>query len=213
MRWLAITALALLVCGGVLTLGGYAGFEWWRVNGSGEAVEASVEAAPPPGSAEAVMVAEAPAAPSTSCEDGAAAFAARDYDGATTQLDVCLSLTPDRPELRMLRGRAWAAVGRFERAEDDLEVALKELPDDALGWEALVYSQVRSEHDRAAQTTLDRWIARSPDSGPALRMRADVRYRLGELGLARDDADRACALGDADGCTLAARMKDARRKR
>jgi hypothetical protein len=44
-------------------------------------------------------------------------------------------------------------------------------------------------------------------------MRADVRYRLGELGLARDDAARACALGDADGCTLETRMKDAGRRR
>ncbi len=211
MRWLAIVALLLLVCGGALTLGGYAGFEWWRVNG---APEVPVVAATPatPGSPEAVMVAEAPAA-AASCEEGAAAFGAKDYERATTLLDVCLEHAPEREDLRMLRGRSWAASGRYERAVTDLSRALDVRPEDAAGWEALVYSQVKSENDRAALGTLERWLDKQPDAAVALRLRADVRYRLGELGLAVDDASRACALGDADACLLETRMKDARRRR
>jgi tetratricopeptide (TPR) repeat protein len=214
LRWVAIAILALLVCGGVVTLSAYAGFEWWRVKSIPDGVVATPEpAAVDPTAPEAVLASAGPAVRSPSCDEGSAAFTSKDYERATTQLGVCLELYPDRADLRMLRGRAWASLGRYERAEVDLEAALGTLPDDQAGWEALVYSQVRGDADRAALATIAAWLERNPTAPAAFRMRADVRYRLGELGLARDDAARACALGDADGCTLETRMKDAGRRR
>lgn len=210
MRWLGIAVLMLLVCGGAAALVGYASFEYMRVNATGEATAPA--AVPEPGSPEAVMVAEAPAA-TTACADGAAAFAVKDYDRTTTLLDLCLVASPDRTDLRALRGRAWAASERYERAIADLEVAVEANPDDEAAWEALVFSQVRTENDRAALVTLDRWLDRRPDAAVAIRHRADVRYRLGQLGLAEDDAVRACALGDPDACVLESRIKDAKRRR
>lgn len=203
MRWLAVALILVLVCGGFLALGGYAGFEYWRV-GQSLTAEAPVEDVAP--------VPEV-APPSTACADGIAAFDARDYDAATSRLDVCLEADPANVEARLRRGRAWAALGRYERADVDLVRGLADRPDAAEAWEALVFSRAQNGDDRGAITAAERWLAVDPTAARPLRLRADSRYRLGEYEAALTDAKDACAKGDAEGCVLEARMKDARKHR
>ncbi len=201
MRWV-IVAILILACGGFVALGGYAGFEFWRVGNVSTEMEAERLAPPPP--------VEAPPTP-PECEAGLAAFAAKDYEGTTSLLEVCLDAVPDHAEARLARGRANAALGRYERADLDLSRGLALRPDVVEGWEALVYARSQNGDDRGAVTAADRWLAVQPGAARAIRMRADARYRMGELAEARDDAARACALGDADACELEKRMKAARK--
>ena len=206
-RWIVVLGLLALFCAGVVTLGGYAGFEFWRV---GRAVPDAQVAAAPASTPEAPA---APSAPPAACAEGKAAFEAKDFEAATTKLEVCVELAPDDNAARMLLGRAWAQVGRFERADVQLTHALGDNPGDERGWEALVYARVHSDNDRGALLALDDWLDQKPDSSVALRMRADVHYRLGDRAPALADAERSCTLGDADGCTLKSRLADVRRHR
>ncbi|GDX80924.1 hypothetical protein LBMAG42_27350 [Deltaproteobacteria bacterium] len=218
LRWIAIAFLFLLVCGGGLTLASYAGFEWWRVNGAAPSeAEPPVAAAPgpttPPAGGEPGAPAASEGASLAACDAGTAAFVAKDYGETIAQLDVCLEAHPNAVEAKLLRGRAYAAVERFDLAQIDLEKALVERPGDEPGWEALAYSRVRTENDRGAITALDAWIALNPSAARAWRMRADARFRLGNPTAALIDAERSCALGDADGCTLETRIKETRKRR
>ena len=224
-RWLAITLLLLLSCAGIVTLGGYAGFSWWKVNrgdgdvggtpvanGAGAGDVATVATGAENGST-ATGTAGASGAGAGACAAGLAAFEAKDYETASTHLDTCVETHPADNASLMLRGRAWAQLKRWERADADLEKALAVDPADERGWEALAYARTHNENDRGAALALDKWIAVNPNAPSAFRMRADVRYRLGDRPGALDDAGRSCALGDADGCTLEGRLKDAGKRR
>ncbi len=215
LRWVAIGFVFLLLCGGVLALASYAGFEWWRVSQSGESGWVPVTSGPEaPVPANAAGGGGAPIkAASAACAAGSAAFAAKTYDEAITQLDVCLETHPDDADAKLLRGRAYAAIGRYDLAQLDLEKALIDRPADEAGWEALAYSRVRTENDRGAIAALDSWIALNPNAARAWRMRADARFRMGNPTAALIDAERSCALGDVDGCTLETRIKESRRRR
>jgi len=201
MRWV-IVAILILACGGIFALGGYAGFEFWRVGRVANEMETERLAPPDP-------VQPPPEPPE--CAEGLAAFAAKDYEATTSSLEVCLDALPDHAEARLARGRANAALGRYERADLDLSRGLALRPDVVEGWEALVYARSQNGDDRGAVTAADRWLAVQPDAARAIRMRADARYRMGELAEARGDAGRACTLGDADACELEKRMRAARK--
>lgn len=218
-RWLAITLLLLLSCAGIVTLGGYAGFSWWKVNRGDGDVGGLPTGTEPGGGTSAGGVATVATGPGAgasgagACAAGLAAFEAKDYETASTQLDTCVETHPADNASLMLRGRAWAQLERWERADADLEKALAVDPTDERGWEALAYARTHNENDRGAALALDKWIAVNPNAPSAFRMRADVRYRLGDRPGALDDAGRSCALGDADGCTLEGRLKDAGKRR
>ncbi len=206
MRWVAILFVLALLCAGVVTLLAYGGYEYKRV----------AEATLPDNVAGSAAAAPAPAAPAPaaqSCADGKAAFAAKDYETTTTLLAVCADANPRDADARLLLGRAYAATGRYERAASELEAALAARPDDAAGWEALAYSRIQSENDRGAEAALDKWITLDAGAPVAWRMRADVRYQMGDSEGSARDAAQACALGDDDGCTLHKRMKDVKRRR
>lgn len=215
LRWATLAILLLLVCGGGLTLASYAGFEWWRVSRGGEV--GAVEEAPAPipvgAPGEASLAPSTPGPTTVACAAGSEAFVAKDYGEAITQLDVCLDAHPGDADAKLLRGRAYAAQERFDLAQIDLERALIDRPGDEPGWEALAYSRVRTENDRGAIAALDAWIALNPSAARAWRMRADARFRMGNPTAALIDAERSCALGDVDGCTLEARIKETRKRR
>lgn len=208
-RWLAITLLLVLLCGGVFTLAAYGGYQWWRVNGSTGPVATASEVS------EGTAGADTPAAPlpSPACAEGRAAFEAKDYETATTRLEVCVEAYPGDTEALLLRGRAYAQLGRWERAERDLETGLEAHPGDERAWEALAFARVRTGNDRGVVTACDHWLAHNASAGAALRMRGDAKFRLGDRDGALADASQSCTLGDADGCTLQVRLEDLRKRR
>lgn len=206
MRWVVLVVALALLCGGVVSLLAYGGYEYKRV------ADATVPVAGGAAQADA-PAADAPPPAAPSCAEGKDAFTAKDYELTTTLLAVCLDAHPSDTEARLLLGRAYAATGRYERADSELEAALAQRPGDAAGWEALAYARVKAENDRGAASALDKWITLDAGARSAWRMRADVRYRMGDAEGAARDAAQACALGDEDGCTLQSRMKDVSRRR
>jgi predicted Zn-dependent protease len=154
-----------------------------------------------------------PPAPSPACAEGRAAFEAKDYETATTRLEVCVEAHPEDNAALILRGRAYAQLGSWDRAERDLETGLDADATDGRAWAALAFVRGRNGNDRGVVTACDRWLAQDPAAAEALRMRGDAKFRLGDRDGAMADAERSCTLGDADGCTLQTRLQDARKHR
>ena len=196
----AVVALLVLACGGALALGGYGGFEYWRLaQVESEVVEADARLA----EAEA----EAEARRSAACEEGQFAYAAKDYGRAVDRLDECIELDPGNAVALLARGKSYAQLERFERAEADIDRAAALDGSNAEAWKALAWVRVRLADDAGAIAAADRWVALEPNAAEAYQLRADAAYRQGLVELAVRDATRACDLGLADGCLLKSRMR------
>ena len=196
----AVVALLLMICAGVVVLGGYGGFEFWRVQKS--AAEGEQEQI-----VEEVEAAEEVEAGKLRCAEGRAAYEAKEYDKAVDALDACVTALPGDAAAIIDRGRAYARIERYERAEADLQKGLLLDGTRVDGWETLAWVQVRLGDDAAAIESIARWLALRPDAGDAYLMRADAQYRLGLRMEGIQDAKHACDLGLPDGCTLEERMR------
>ncbi len=196
----AVVALLLLACGGVVALGSYGGFEYWRL----AQVESEVAVAD-------ARLAEAEAAAeqrrNAACEEGQFAYAAKDYGRAVDRLDECIELDPGNATALLARGKSYAQLERFERAEADIDRAAAIDGSNAETWKALAWVRVRLSDDPGAVAAADRWVALEPNEAAAYQLRADAAYRQGLVELAVRDATRACDLGLEEGCALKARMR------
>lgn len=196
----AVVALLVLACAGVVALGGYGAFEVWRL----EQVESEVaEAAARIDEAEAVAEERRDAA----CEEGQFAYAAKDYGRAVERLDECVELDPGNAASLLTRGKSYAQLERFERAEADIDRAAALDGTNAEAWKALAWVRVRLADDAGAIAAADRWVALEPGAAEAYQLRADAAYRQGLVELAVRDATQACDLGLAEGCLLKSRMR------
>ncbi|MBM4364691.1 MAG: tetratricopeptide repeat protein [Deltaproteobacteria bacterium] len=201
----AVVALLVLACAGALVLGGYGGFEYFRlekVEAEQEAVAARIEAAD-----EAAGGRQAAA-----CELGEVAYAARDFGRAITHLDECLEQAPGNAAALLMRGKSYAQLERYERAEIDIALAAEIDGTSVEAWRTLAWTRVRTGDDRGAIEAIDRWLALVPGAAEALHMRADCAYRLGSMQEALRDAARACDLGAQEGCALQERIRSAGRR-
>lgn len=196
----AFALLLLFLCAGVLALGGYGGFEVFRLTSEEEAAATAVEKVVAQTQVESQSMLPR-------CDEGKLALAEKRFDAAADALETCVAAFPDDNEALFARGRAYAGLERFERAELDLSRALEREGSRADGWETLAWVRVRVGDDPAAIDALDHWIALNPAAGEAYRSRADARYRLGKPEDAVRDARRACDLGVADGCLLEERIR------
>ena len=155
--------------------------------------------------------AEADAPPPPRCDEGKLALSEKRFDAAVDDLESCVAANPDNAEILFARGRAYAGIERFERAELDLSRALEIDGTNQPGWETLSFVRVRMGDDAGAVDALDHWLALNPAAGEAYRARADAMYRMGKVDLASHDARKACDLGVADGCVLEERIRSVRR--
>lgn len=200
----AVVALLALACAGLLALGGYGGFEYFRleqVEAEQEEVAARIEAAE-----EAAGGRQAAA-----CDLGEVAYAARDFGRAITHLDECLELEPDNPGALLMRGKSYAQLERFERAEIDIARAAEIDGTSVDAWKTLAWTRVRTGDDRGAMEATDRWLALVPAAADAYLTRADCAFRLGLTREAIADAKRACELGAPEGCALQERIRQSAR--
>lgn len=203
-----IVLLLVLFCGGIVALGGYGGFEMFRVTSSSAAAQQDEKARDLRTEAEVAADAEA-ALPR--CDEGKLALAEKRFEAAADALESCVSARPDQADVLFDRARAYAGLERYERAEADLTRALDLEGNNKAGWETLAWVRIRMGNDSGAVSALDHWLALDPAAGEAYRSRADALYRLGRGDLAEHDARKACDLGVADGCVLEDRIRSVRR--
>lgn len=203
-----IVLLLCLFCAGIVVLGGYGGFEIFRVTSGSSAASADEKARDLRTEAEVVAEAESIA---PRCEEGKLALAEKRFEAAADFLESCVAARPDQADVLFDRARAYAGLERFERAEADLTRALDIEGNNQSGWETLAWVRIRTGNDTGAVSALDHWLALDPAAGEAYRSRADALYRLGRADLAEHDARKACDLGVADGCVLEDRIRSVRR--
>lgn len=202
----AVVALVVLACAGVLVLGGYGSFEYFRLEkleAEQEAVAARIEAADE----------TAGGRQAAACELGDVAYAGRDFGRAIAHLDECLEQEPANAAALLTRGKSYAQLERYERAEIDITLAAEIDGTIVEAWRTLAWTRVRTGDDRGAIEAIDRWLALVPGAAEALHMRADCAYRLGSMEEALRDAARACDLGAQEGCELRERVRAATRGR
>ncbi len=200
----AVVALLVLACAGVLALGGYGGLEYLRlekVETEQEEVAARIEAAE-----EAAGDRQAAA-----CDLGEVAYAARDFGAAIGHLDECLEQEPENAGGFLMRGKSYAQLERYERAEIDITRAAGLDGTSVDAWKTLTWTRVRTGDDRGAIEAADRWLALVPNAADAYLSRADCAFRLGLTREAIADAKRACELGAPEGCALQERIRQAAR--
>ena len=200
----AVALLALLFCAGALALGGYGGFEVFRVT---KATQTTQEQATKRESETDVGVETV----RPRCDEGKLALTEKRFDAAIEALESCVAANPEQPDALFARGRAYAGIERFERAEIDVSSALAIDGANQEGWETLAWVRVRVGDDAGAVDAIDHWLALNPAAGEGYRSRADALYRLGRVDLAAHDARKACDLGVADGCVLEDRIRSVRR--
>jgi tetratricopeptide (TPR) repeat protein len=98
---------------------------------------------------------------------GNAALAAGEYDQARTALDAAiisgLLKGPEAGEAHLDRARALAAKARLAEARTDIDVALKLVPQDPLGWLLSATLARREENLTRAASDIEEAAKRSPD--------------------------------------------------
>ena len=139
-----------------------------------------------------------------------AAVAAGDDRAVIDAFGDVLTGDPANTEALLARGRAYAHTDQLALAESDLRELVRLKGEDKEGWESLAWVLGRQGNDAEAEDALDHVLKLDPENAKALRDRANARFRTGDSAGAREDADRACKLGLADGCTLSERLSGMR---
>lgn len=126
---------------------------------------------------------------------------AGDARAAIEQLDAALTLTPDDPQLFLMRGEAYLADGSKHRGLRDLRAASDLGPGSVRPFSVLArYLAAHSEWDESV-ACWNEVIERRPDAA-AFAGRARSHAGRGDRPRARVDAALACSQGDASGCAL-----------
>ncbi len=118
------------------------------------------------------------------------------HDAARADLDRAVALRPTDPAARLGRAEHAVVEGRVEDAGRDLELARELAPDDG---EIFCLSGVVAEMSgdgEAARRWYDRALALDPRQAEALRGRALLALRAGELARAEADLDQLIAQTD-----------------
>lgn len=200
----AVVILLSLLCAGVAAAGGW----YWYTSQQGARTAVRIE------QETAAINAEKQAEEdrtSQAMERGQERYLAEDWDGALDAFDAVLDAHPDDINARLGRGRAFAHLGRDERATEDLEAVLKVEPNNLQALDTLAWVYSHGGDDRAALRVLDHLIDVAPENAKAWRDRANVRFHKGEREEAIKDARQSCTLGLQEGCEMERRIKEAMR--
>lgn len=187
-----VVILALLCCLGGAGAGGW----WWwtqraAVTTSGTTA-AATEAAPEAAVDHLVL--------------GKAAYDAKKYEEALREFDALVLADPKSGVALSWRGRTYAQLELFDRAEPDLDEAARRLKTDVETWRSLGWVRAKKEDDEGAIRAFDEALRLDGSQARLYVDRANAHFRLGNRAGALDDATHACDLGEATGCTLRDRI-------
>jgi tetratricopeptide (TPR) repeat protein len=107
---------------------------------------------------------------------GLLAERAGDWEQAAAHYERCLEHAPEYPTAALHLGRAYAAVGRTDRAEKAFEIASRDA--DSRG-EAL-RELVRLAYERGDEATVQRWLPEALLADPGVASDPRVREALGQ---------------------------------
>ncbi|HKC14335.1 MAG TPA: thioredoxin family protein, partial [Vicinamibacteria bacterium] len=133
-------------------------------------------------------------------QDGRRAREAGDLRESVRLLTLAIRITAGEPRAYLERGLSLAESGATDEALDDLARVTRERPDEIFAYQYADYLLGR----------LGRWdeviacwtgaLERNSSSGKAYLARARALGQKGLRGLSRSDADKACSLGESEGC-------------
>jgi thioredoxin-like negative regulator of GroEL len=131
---------------------------------------------------------------------GRRAREAGDFRESVRLLTMALRITSGEPRAYLERGLSLAESGATDDALDDLARVARERPDEIFAYQYADYLLGR----------LGRWdeviacwtgaLERNSSSGKAYLARARALQQKGLRGLSQSDADKACTLGESEGC-------------
>jgi thiol-disulfide isomerase/thioredoxin len=131
---------------------------------------------------------------------GRRAREAGDFRESVRLLTMALRITSGEPRAYLERGLSLAESGATDEALDDLARVARERPEEIFAYQYADYLLGR----------LGRWdeviacwtgaLERNSSSGKAYLARARALRQKGLRGLSQSDADKACALGESEGC-------------
>jgi cytochrome oxidase complex assembly protein 1/tetratricopeptide repeat protein len=135
-----------------------------------------------------------------------ALYAKRDFAAAWAEYDHALTFDPSAAHARHGRGLSAMQMGDDDRALADFRELIR-LEPAKIEWYHLL-DQVLSRR-QAWDEIIDAWtsfIALQPDSARAYLERGGAYSRKKEMANARADAEKACALGNQQGCDIGRRF-------
>jgi tetratricopeptide (TPR) repeat protein/predicted Ser/Thr protein kinase len=112
-------------------------------------------------------------------------------------------------DAQMRRGRARAALGKFDLADQDFAIALESKPDHAWAWSLRGTARLQAGDLAAAEKYLSRAIAIDSVRADAWEQRGHVRFARGAFAQALADYKRAVGLNPAMGPLIAERVREA----
>jgi thioredoxin-like negative regulator of GroEL len=126
---------------------------------------------------------------------------AGDLAGAETLLDQAVQSAPTEPDAWMQRAVTRERQGSLDGALSDYAVAAALRGDGSIHERAVYALFTAQRFDEAVACATD-WLQREPTSAKAVGMRARAHRGRGDVGRYREDAARACALGDGGACAV-----------
>jgi len=121
---------------------------------------------------------------------------AEQVGSALADIETAISLDgPMKGDALTLRTTINQTLGRHDRAQSDIDQAMRVAPQNATPLVQRALEQERAGHAAAALADLDRAVAVDPAAGTALSMRGNLLRRLGLLIRAKADFTAAAALG------------------
>ena len=127
---------------------------------------------------------------------------ARDLSGSLALLDQAVAAAPMEREGWIQRAIAREEQGDLDGALADYAVAIA-LRNDGSAHERAVEVLIRATRFDEAVACATDWLEREPRSTKAIAQRSRAHHERGDLVRSRDDAGRACALGDSSACSAA----------
>ena len=124
----------------------------------------------------------------------------KNFKEALDELNKALQKDPRNAEAYYWRGRTLVNLGKPDQGMDDFKEAVKYKPDyseayDNLGWLASKRGQVEE-----GIAYLTKSIQLKPENAWAYYNRSRLYFSKGDVADAMRDAEKACNLGDQDGC-------------
>lgn len=132
---------------------------------------------------------------------------AGDLPGSLRLLDRALILDPASAEGYLQRGLVRTMTRELDLALGDLRRASELKPDEVRVYEGVEYALGGQSRWPEAAACWSELIDRAPDAARAYLRRGGSYLRAGDLTRALADAEKACSLGEAQGCALARRSK------
>ncbi|MBI5748845.1 MAG: tetratricopeptide repeat protein [Nitrospinae bacterium] len=127
----------------------------------------------------------------------------KEHDSAIEAYTKAIALDPNYAAAYGNRGLAYDDKGQYDRAIEDYNKVIASDPNDALAYNnrGVVYGKEKGQYDRAIED-YNKVIALNPNHAQAYSMRGATYALSGNMGRAISDWQKACDMGEENGCKL-----------